>query len=194
MDFPWERVWYAAWRAGCKIHTSQNHADSTAASNVQKTIFRSQTVMSYVSNVMFRVSRKYLSASSLFVCVRIHPYETTLFFPISIHNLFSSSLFPARISPTPPHHHKSSPLSPLPHPPSPYQNLTASGQILSPPLLVQILCSLTGVPVCAALTIHPSLIKIPTCATLFAQSPPSAQKIISPGFASDRGTCFPMEE
>ena len=45
-------------------------------------------------------------------------------------------------------------------------HLTASGQIFSPPLLVQMACSLTGVPVCAAFTIQPSLIKIPTCATL----------------------------
>ena len=129
MEFPWERVWYAAWRAGCKIHTSQNHADSTAASNVQKITFRSQTVMSYVSNVMFRVSRKYLSASSLFVCVRIHPYETMLFFPISIHDFFFSHppySLPAHPQPhriiTNPH---PSPLSPIRHPPtktSPHQD------------------------------------------------------------------------
>ena len=75
-----------------------------------------------------------------------------------------------------------------------YQNLTASGQILSPPLLSHIACSLTGVPVCAALTISPALIKIPTCATLFTQSPPSPQNSISPGRASERGMCLPSEE
>lgn len=75
-----------------------------------------------------------------------------------------------------------------------FTHLTASGQILSPPLDVQIFCSLTGVPVCAALTIHPDRMKIPTCLTRLAQSPCSPQKIMSPGFAWERGRCLPREE
>lgn len=72
--------------------------------------------------------------------------------------------------------------------------LTASGQILSPPLEVQMLCSRTGVPVCAAFTIHPARMKMPTWATELAQSPPVAQKIMSPAWAWERGKCLPRLE
>ena len=73
-------------------------------------------------------------------------------------------------------------------------HLTASSQIFSPPLLIQIFCSRTGVPVCAALIINPSRMKIPTCATRFAQSPFVAQNNISPSWAFALGRCLPREE
>lgn len=75
-----------------------------------------------------------------------------------------------------------------------YQKRTASGQILRPPLEVQISCSRTLVPGLAALTILPAREKMPTCATLFLQSPLVAQKSMSPGLALLRAICLPILE
>ena len=56
------------------------------------------------------------------------------------------------------------------------------------------LCSRTGVPVCAAFTMVPALTKIPVCTTWLEQSPFSPQKSKSPGWAWARGMCLPRFE